>query len=509
MATTEAADAAEIAGLIPDADPDYVSVDMAPVPASGRKWGTRDIAALWISMSACIPTYMLASSLIAGGMNWWQAILTIALGNAIVLVPMILNAHAGTKYGIPFPVYCRAPFGLRGANVPALLRALVACGWFGIQTWIGGSAIYKIVGLYVPSWQELPRIEGLGINGAELACFLGFWAINIVVIYRGIESIRILLNIKAPLLIVLGLALLAWAYVQAGGFGPLLSEPSAFEPGGSKAGQFWAFFFPALTGIIGFWATLSLNIPDFSRYAYSQRDQALGQALGLPTTMTLYSFIGVAVTSATFVIYGRAIWDPVDVLARFRNPVVLTVAMFALGLATLATNLAANVVGPANDFAHLWPRRISFRLGGLITGVIGILIQPWKLIADPSGYIFQWLVAYSGLLGAIGGILIADYFVIRRTKLDLAGLYRRGGPYWYRSGFNPAALIALGLGIAPCVPGFVGTVTTIAVPPIWLELYHYAWFLSFGISFAVYVALMARLGVVAEESHPWEGSPDA
>ena len=480
---------AEPAALI-DAESTYTSADMAPVPLTARKWGTRDIAALWVSMSACIPTYMLASSLIAEGMNWWQAVLTITLGNTIVLVPMILNAHAGTKYGIPFPVYCRASFGLRGANVPAMLRALVACGWFGIQTWIGGAAIYKIGSIFIASWANLPKLGGLGINVAELACFLGFWAINMAVIWRGIDSIRFLLNIKAPLLIALGLALLAWAYQAAHGFGPMLAQPSAFDPGQPKAGQFWGFFFPALTGMIGYWATLSLNIPDFSRYAYSQRDQMLGQAIGLPTTMALYSFIGVAVTSATVVIYGESIWDPVDLLARFRNPVVLAVAMLALCLATLATNLAANVVGPANDFAHLAPRWISFRTGGLITGIVGILIQPWKLIADPSGYIFTWLVAYSSLLGAIGGILIADYFVIRRTRLDLPGLYQRGGPYWYVSGSNPAALNALIMGIAPCVPGFLGTIKVFEVAPLWMNLYHYAWFVSFGIAFNVYLGLM-------------------
>ena len=441
-------------------------------------------------MSACIPTYMLASSLIAEGMNWWQAVLTIFLGNTIVLIPMILNAHAGTKYGIPFPVYCRASFGLRGANVPAMLRALVACGWFGIQCWIGGGAIFTILGIYIPHWHNLPVLGNLGINAAQLACFLGFWAINMLVIWRGIDSIRFLLNIKAPLLIALGLALLAWAYNAAGGFGPMLSQPSAFDPGQPRAGKFWSFFFPALTGMIGFWATLSLNIPDFSRYARTQRDQALGQAIGLPTTMGLYSFIGVAVTSATIVIYGESVWNPVDLLARFRNPIVLTLAMFALCLATLATNLAANVVGPANDFAHLWPRRISFRTGGLITGIVGILIQPWKLIADPSGYIFTWLIAYSSLLGAIGGILIADYFLLRKTELDLSGLYRKDGPYWYLAGFNPAALIALILGIAPSVPGFLGTVAGFDVGPSWMGLYSYAWFVGFGMSFAVYAGLM-------------------
>ncbi|MGE3239981.1 MAG: NCS1 family nucleobase:cation symporter-1 [Pirellulales bacterium] len=476
----------------------YYSHDMAPVPRSGRRWSTRDMAVLWISMSACVPTYMLASGMIEEGMNWWQAILTIFLGNVIVLVPMVLNAHAGTKYGIPFPVYCRPSFGLLGANVPALLRALVACGWFGIQTWIGGAAIYSIVTTFVQNefnaeWRPPVDIGLLGINWIEIACFLFFWAINMWVIYKGIESIRILLNIKAPLLIGLGLVLLAWAYYAAGGFGEMLAQPSKFAPGGPKAGQFWPFFVASLTANVGFWATLSLNIPDFSRYAFSQRDQALGQALGLPTTMALFSFIGIAVTSATAVIYGQTIWDPIVVLAKFQNPIVLAIAMLSLCIATLATNIAANVVSPANDFAHLAPRWISFRTGGLITGICGILMQPWKLLADPTGYIFKWLVAYSALLGAVGGVLIADYFVIRRTRLDLAGLYKKDGPYWYSGGFNLAALIALILGIFPCVPGFLAAVSEswkASLPTFWSDLYNYAWFISFGISFVVYVVLM-------------------
>jgi NCS1 family nucleobase:cation symporter-1 len=305
------------------------------------------------------------------------------------------------------------------------------------------------------------------------------------------------LNIKAPLLILLGLVLLGWAYYAANGFGPMLAKPSAFAAGGTKAGQFWPFFFASLTANVGFWATLSLNIPDFSRYAYSQRDQMLGQAIGLPTTMALFSFIGVAVTSATAVIYGETIWDPVVVLSKFTNPFVLFVAMLSLCIATLATNIAANVVSPANDFAHLAPRWISFRTGGFITGLIGILMQPWKLVADPTGYIFRWLVAYSALLGAVGGVLIADYFVIRRTRLDLAGLYKKDGPYWYAGGFNPAAVIALVLGIAPCVPGFLANVSEswkASLAPIWSDLYHYAWFISFGVSFVVYVVLMKVVG---------------
>jgi nucleobase:cation symporter-1, NCS1 family len=476
------------------ADTAYINPDLAPIAPSQRHWGLKDFAALWVSMAACIPTYTLASSLIEEGMNWRQALVTIFLGNVIVLLPMVLNAHAGTKYGIPFPVYCRASFGILGANVPALLRALVACGWFGIQSWIGGWAIYKIAAIAIPSWEQIAPIPWLNINAPQLGCFLAFWAINMLVIYLGIDSIRMLLNIKAPLLIVLGLALLAWAFRQANGFGPMLSQPSQFGAEGPKAGQFWVFFFPALTGIIGFWATLSLNIPDFTRYARSQRDQVLGQALGLPLTMALYSFIGVAVTSATKVIYGRLIWDPVEVLSQFRNPFVLLIGMVSLCLATLATNIAANVVSPANDFAHLWPRRISFKTGGLITGVVGILMQPWKLFADPSGYIFRWLVAYSALLGAIGGILITDYYLLRRTHLDLKALYQSGGQYWYSRGFNPIALIALVAGIAPCVPGFLGTIGALDVAPIWISLYHYAWFLSFAISAVCYALLMKLVG---------------
>jgi NCS1 family nucleobase:cation symporter-1 len=476
----------------------YFSHDMAPVPRAERRWSMRDMAVLWISMSACVPTYMLASGMIEEGMNWWQAILTIFLGNVIVLVPMVLNAHAGTKYGIPFPVYCRPSFGILGANVPALLRALVACGWFGIQTWIGGAAIYSIVitiiqNEFSPEWQPPADIAMLGINWIEIACFLFFWAINMWVIYKGVESIRILLNIKAPLLIGLGFVLLAWAYYAAGGFGEMLSQPSKFAAGGPKAGQFWPFFVASLTANVGFWATLSLNIPDFSRYAYSQRDQALGQALGLPTTMALFSFIGIAVTGATVVIYGEAIWDPIVVLSKFKNPIVLVIAMLSLCIATLATNIAANVVSPANDFAHLAPRYISFRTGGLITGICGILMQPWKLLADPTGYIFRWLVAYSALLGAVGGVLLADYLVWRKTQLDLAGLYRREGPYWYRGGFNWLAIAAMILGILPCIPGFLAQVSTHyaeIVPKFWADLYLYAWFISFGVSFVAYLVLM-------------------
>ena len=419
-----------------------------------------------------IPTYMLASGMIAGGMNWKQAIFTVFLGNVLVLIPMLLNAHAGARYGIPFPVFARSAFGVLGSNVAAILRALVACGWFGIQTWIGGEAINAMIVALAPGWKNFA--PGVPI------CFGFFWLLNVLVILRGIKTIRFLQGISAPFLLVIGLALLLWARAHAGGFGPMLSTPSKFQ----TFGEFFRFFIPSLTGVVGFWATVALNIPDFTRYARSQRAQVMGQVLGLPTTMTFYSFVGVAVTSATVIMYGEAIWDPVIVLSKLGNPLAVVIAMIALLMATLNVNVAANVVSPANDFSNLYPRRISFRTGGLITCLLGVLMQPWKLLSSYGNYIFGWLVGYSGLLGPIAGVLIADYFVVRKKILVVDDLYRRGGIYEFSGGFNWRAIAALAAGIAVALVGLV-------VPQLRL-LYDYAWFVGFGVSFLVYLVLMPR-----------------
>jgi len=446
--------------------------DLAPVPAARRTWGTYNYAALWIAMSVNIPTYLLASAMIAGGMNWKQAIFTVFLGNVLVLIPMLLNAHAGAQYGIPFPVFARSAFGVLGANVPAILRALVACGWFGIQAWIGGEAIDTMMVALVPAWKDN--------HSVLIVCFLFFWLLNVIVIARGIQTIRFLQGITAPFLLLIGLALLLWARGKAGGFGPMLAAPSKFH----SFGEFFQFFVPSLTGVVAFWATVALNIPDFTRYARSQREQMVGQALGLPPTMTFYSFIGIAVTSATVIVFGQALWDPVAVLARLGNPIAVIVAMIALLLATLNVNVAANVVSPANDFSNLWPQRISFRTGGLITCVIGILMQPWKLMGTYGNYVSGWLVGYSGFLGPIAGILICDYFVRRKTVLNSEDLYRRDGVYEFSAGVNWRAIAALATG---CAVAFVGLI----YPPL-RALYNYAWFVGFAVSFLAYLILSPR-----------------
>src|SRR5271156_5243671 len=446
--------------------------DLAPVSPERRTWGTYNYAALWISMSVNIPTYLLASGMIAGGMSWKQALFTVFLGNVLVLIPMLLNAHAGARYGIPFPVFARASFGVLGANVPAILRALVACGWFGIQTWIGGEAINAMLIALAPGWQHFQYGPGI--------CFGFFWLLNVLVILRGIETIRFLQGVSAPFLLLIGLALLLWARGKAGGFGPMLSTPSKFQ----NFADFFRFFIPSLTGVVGFWATVSLNIPDFTRYARSQKDQIVGQALGLPATMTFYSFIGIAVTSATLIIFGEALWDPVKVLARLGNPIAVVIAMLGLLMATLNVNVAANVVSPANDFSNLSPRRISFRTGGLITCVMGIVMQPWKLMSSYGSYIFGWLVGYSGFLGPIAGVLICDYFIIRHKNLSPQDLYQRGGRYEYSHGVNVQAIVALaaGAGVA-----FIG----LFVPTLKV-LYNYAWFVGFAVSFIAYLALTPK-----------------
>jgi NCS1 family nucleobase:cation symporter-1 len=451
--------------------------DLAPVPIARRNWTTYNYAALWVSMAHCIPTYMLASGLMASGMNWRQALFTILLGNTIVLVPILLNSHPGTKYGIPFPVFARAAYGTLGSNVPALMRALVACGWFGIQAWIGGEALHTFFKTVIPGW---PALLGAGAGGhttTEWVSFLLFWGLNVFIIYRGMDLVREVENWAAPFVLVMTGILVWWAISRAQGLGPLLAQPGKFR----TLAEFWPVFVPSLTAMIGFWATLSLNMPDFTRFGRSQREQIVGQVVALPTTMSVFALMGVLITSATAIIYGESIWDPVVLVGRFTSPIVVAVSMFTVVVATIAVNIAANVVSPANDFANAFPRLISFKTGGLVTGILGIVIQPWKLLADPSGYIYTWLLGYSGGLGSIAGVLVADYWIVRRRELRLEDLYLPDGIY---RGWNVRAIGATAIGCALAWGGFV--------VPVLKPLYDYAWFVGFFAAGAAHLALARR-----------------
>ena len=460
--------------------------DLAPTGPEERTWTTYNIAALWIGMSIVITTYLLASGLMAAGMNWWQALLTISLGNMLVLIPMLLNAHAGTKYGVPFPVFVRASFGVRGANFAAIARALVACGWFGIQTWLGGAALDALVTAAWGGWAN--------VTGHTFIAFLVFWVIQLVIILTGVEGVKWFESFSAPLLLGGSLALLIWGFVAGGGVGNVFSTSAELQQGNAP---FWALFFPSLAANVGYWITLSLNIPDFTRYAKTQRSQIIGQAIGLPLTMTAFSFIGIAVTAATIVVFGEAIWDPVQLITRLTSgiPLLLILAMFIIAIAQISTNMAANVVSPSFDFSNLAPKYISFRTGGIITAVIGVLSFPWLILETAGAYVFTWLVGYGSLLGAIGAVMIVDYWIVRKQQLDLAELYKMDGKYAYSGGWNWRAIAAVFIGVIPVLPGFIKAATTpgfagVFENPTFIEsLYNYGLFFTFGVSALAYLAL--------------------
>jgi NCS1 family nucleobase:cation symporter-1 len=470
--------------------------DLAPTGSEERTWTTYNLAALWIGMSIVITTYLLASGLMAAGMNWWQALLTISLGNILVLIPMLLNGHAGTKYGVPFPVFVRASFGVRGANFAAIARALVACGWFGIQTWLGGLALDALVTAAWGGWANVPA--------HSFITFFVFWVVQLVIILTGIEGVKWFESFAAPLLIVGGIALLIWGFTAGGGIGNVFSTSARLQQGSAP---FWAIFWPSLAANVGYWITLSLNIPDFTRYAQSQRSQVVGQALGLPLTMTAFSFIGIAVTAATVVVFKEPIWDPVELVTRLTSsiPGLLILAMLIIAIAQISTNMAANVVSPSFDFSNLAPKYISFRTGGIITAVIGVLSFPWVLLETAGAYVFTWLVGYGSLLGAIGAVMIVDYWIVRRRQLDLADLYKHDGRYGYTGGWNWRAIVAVLVGVVPVLPGFIKAATTpgfagVFENPTFIEgLYNYGLFFTFIVAGLTYLLLNLIPGLAPQE----------
>jgi len=488
------------------ADPKLTNPDLAPVDATRRTWNWYHIASLWVGMAICIPTYTLASSLVDRGWTWQAAVGSVVLGNFVVLIPMVLNSHAGTKYGIPFPVMARSAFGVLGANVPALLRAVVACGWFGIQTWIGGFAIYKLLEVMWPGIATMGALPSwMGLNLGEAICFMIFWAIQVWIVMRGMESIKLLETWGSPFLLAVGAALLVWAWVRSGSWSAMLANPPQTSNVERQTGS---IFGAGLTSAVAFWGTMALSIPDFSRFARTQQDQVVGQAVGLPGTMAAFAFIGAAVTNASAVIFGARISDPIALLAKIGGPAIVMLSMLGLSIATLTTNLAANVVAPANDFSNLAPHKIRFKTGAMITAVIGIVMMPWKLYNDAAAYIFAWLIGYGALLGPIAGIMIIDYFVLRSRELNVEALYQRGGEYEYRKGINWIAMLALGVGIAPNLPGFLAAIGAAHVSSTWATIYDWAWFVGLAVAAAVYYAGMTMSGlprITAERRLPSHG----
>lgn len=458
-------------------DPTLTNDDLKPTKPADRTFSGLEMASLWVGLVVGVPTYYLAGSLVDLGMSWWQGIATVVAANVILLIPLVLTGHPGTRYGIPFPVLARSSFGIRGAHVPTLLRALVGCGWYGIETWIGGEAIFLLLPKSIKESQSLSKnLPWLGTSPLEFACFVVFWFVQLAIVWRGMEGIRKLEKYSAPILIILTSSLLIWAYVKAGGFGHMLSLSSKLSNS-----QFWSLFFPSLTANISFWATLSLNIPDFTRYAKTQKDQVLGQ-IGLPVFMGLFTFVGLAVTSSTKVIFGHVISSPIQLLGQIGGVYTIVLAIIGISLATLTTNIAANVVAPANALVNLSPSKFTFKRGALLTALLGIAFQPWRLLKSSESFVYTWLVGYSALLGPIGGIILADYYLIKRTNLCVNDLYSLSprGEYYYSGGYNLAAMAALVVGILPVVPGLLQKAGVLSyVPDLFVVIYNNAWFCSF------------------------------
>lgn len=490
-------------GVVVAADPDRSRAtdalwnpDLAPTGAAQRNWAWYHFAALWVGMIVAVPSWMLAAGLVQQGMSAGEAALTVLLGNVAILAPLLLVGHAGARYGVPFAVLARASFGTRGARLPATARALVACGWFGIQTWIGGEVLLTLLGILLGTDLKGKLISGVGIGAGQLIAFGAFWTIQLFFVRKGLTTIRRLETWTAPIKIAVCGGLVWWAIDRAGGLGPIFAAPSAFVAGGAQAGRFWTVFLPSLTAMIGFWGTLALNVPDFTRFARSQRDQIIGQAVGLPPTMGGIALASVITTSATVVIFGTAIWDPVALAGHFSGPFVL-LGLLVISIDTISCNIAANLVCAAYDFSSLSPSRISYRAGGLITAIIGVLIMPWKLLATSGGYIFVWLTGYGALLGPIAGILIADYWLVRGTRIDVAALYEQRGVYLYRGGWNPAALLAFGCGVLPNLPGFLHAAAPETfgwIGGFWIGIYAYAWLVGVVLALVSYVATMRMFG---------------
>ena len=437
--------------------------DIAPTRAVQRTWSKWNVASLWVGMAICVPTYTLGGVLTSYfGLSVTEALWTILAANVVVLIPLTLNAYPGTRYGIPCPVVLRASFGIIGSNVPALIRALVACGWFGVQTLFGGIAIHLLLSALIPAWASL------GGTGEVIGFFI-FWVLNIWVVIRGSESIKHLEALAAPLLLIVALGLTVWAYPKVS-----ITELVATPPNRPEGAPVFGYFMAGLTAMVGFWATLSLNIPDFSRYAKSQKSQVLGQIIGLPLTMFLFSGLGVLLTAASTTLVGETISDPINLIGRIESPAWVVLSMLMIILATISTNTAANIVSPTNSFQNVAPKYISESRGVLLTGLIGILLMSWELLkklgwldSDVSleSLYSNWLVGYSSLLGPIAGIMIVDYFAIKKQSYDLLALYKdnAGYPAWNTAGFV-AFLVPVALTLVAITTGSLS----------WF--YTYGWF---------------------------------
>jgi len=480
----------------------YYNEDLEPSSVSQRTWTTYNITALWVGMCICIPSLSLASAAIALGLSPWLAIFNVVLGNVIVLIPIQLNSHAGTKYGIPFPVFARMTFGATGAHVPSVMRGLVACGWVSVQSWVGGGAFAALLGTGIYFFRDNTITIGLPGNDAvvvgQLIGFIIFMLFVAWVAYNGFENIKWVQNIGSPILVAVMILLLAWSIALVVNAGYAVGDVM-------KQGVDFA---ACLTGNIAFWATMALNIPDFSRYAKSQKVQFRGQLYGVPIPMFAMAFIGAYFAQATKLVMGEALFDPTNVFYYVDNKLVIIVSAIGVVLATLTTTVAANVVAPANGFSNLSPQRISYRKGVITACIIATFVfQPWWIFGSGAAYIFTWMNNYGMILAPIAAIFVADYYICKQRRLDVAALYAGDkGRYWYNNGINWAAIIAW---IAAFILPLLGNTVWLydgGTPSLMDYISANGYIFSFVVGMVVYVLLMKSPSfardsfVTAEES---------
>ena len=457
----------------------YYNEDLSPTPISARTWSTYHIAMLWVGMSVCIPSFTMASSLVALGLSPWMSVFNVALGNIIILIPIQLNSHAGTKYGLPFPVFARLAFGSIGAHLPSLSRALTACGWNAVQAWIGGGAIVSLVAAFAPAFAKVAAAPFIGFG---IFLFIT-WFITVL----GSESIKYLEAIGSPVLIILTVMLFVWSLMLANGGGysmsDLLAATTDLETVNASGGFVYVFL-GGLTANIAFWATMALNIPDFSRYAKNQKSQFRGQLYGMPVMMAACAFIGALFAQSTKLVLGTAIFDPTQVLGMIGNPFIQFLVSLGVILATITTNIAANVVAPANGFSNVSPKRVSYKMGVTISCILAIAYRPWWIFGGAGAYIFGWLNTYGGILAPVAAIFIADYYIVKKRNIDVMALFQgKDGRYWYSSGWNIKAIIAWVVG---CILPTMGNLGVGSLK--WVAANGYIF--GFVVAFIVYVILM-------------------
>ena len=490
----------------------YYNEDLAPTSVSQRTWTTYNIATLWIGMAICIPSLSLGAALIGMGVSPWLSVLNVTLGNLIVLVPIQMNSHAGTKYGIPFPVFARMTFGSSGAHLPAMLRGLTACGWTAIQAWVGGGSIAALIGIFAPKFLDPTWTMALyGNPTTGIGQFVGFFIFMAIigwVAYSGAEGIKWVQAIGGPLLVIVILALFAWSISTATGAGYSITEVMAQKQDTeliNSLGGFWYIYMAGLTGNIAFWATMALNIPDFSRYAKSQKAQFWGQLIGMPIPMFMCAFVGAFFAMATKLAYGQAMFDPTGVFYYVENKFVVFICAIGVAAATITTCVAANIVAPSNGFSNLKPTAISYKKGVVITCILAVFFSPWWIFGSGAAYVFTWLNNYGIILAPVAAIFIADYWVVKSKRLDVAGLYKgNAGRYWYKGGWNIAALIAwAGSFIIPLLGNTLFLYDGVGSPNAFDYLAANGYLVSFAIGFFLYIILMGKnsAGGITVEEH--------